>query len=220
MNRRKLLGAAALGVPLAAVPALAPSALASVRSPRNGSQFELEKDNCIGFHLADFLAWNNRKWNMQRYYHASNVIVEMYGKRTTTIDEHITAMQDILKTYPQARIAQHSPIVAEGPWTAVVGHYVPYTTVHVCTVARWHRGQVAEEFLFTNLLTTGQKGPYAKDEPLVTITNPDSRLLQDSVDVEPGWNCVVRGSRPFHRSATFTLRQGGKVSDELRFLEV
>jgi hypothetical protein len=219
MNRRKLLGAAAVSVPLAAAPILASPASASTLTPQAGELYELEKHNCLSFHMVDFVAWNNRKWNMQAYYHASDVVVEMYGKRTTTVEEHIAAMQDVLKQFPAAQIAAHSPVIAQGPWTAMVGHYTPYTTVRVCTVARWQRGQMVEEFLFTNPLSSGQKDPYAKETPYVIITNPDSTLLQDTVDLEPGWTCVIRGEQMFKRSATLTRRQGGKVVEEIRFLE-
>ncbi|MFF3332987.1 hypothetical protein ACFYWX_26115 [Streptomyces sp. NPDC002888] len=41
----------------------------------------LERD-FAHFHIADFVAWNNRRWDMQAYYHASDVYVEMYGKAT------------------------------------------------------------------------------------------------------------------------------------------
>ncbi|MER5183741.1 hypothetical protein ABT009_36290 [Streptomyces sp. NPDC002896] len=219
LNRRTLLGAAAVGVPLAVAPALAVPASASPRPPQYGGRYQLEKDNCIHFHIADFVAWNNRKWDMQAYYHASDVYVEMYGKATTTVEDHIAAMKDILKDNPDARILQHYPQVVQGEWTATVGHYVP-GGFRLCTVARHHRGQMVEEYIFGRELAEGEPDPYAHEEPFVTITSPDSHLLQVAADVRPGWSCVIRGSQVGKRSATFTRREGGKVVEQLRFAAV
>ncbi|GHB59630.1 hypothetical protein GCM10010306_061450 [Streptomyces umbrinus] len=218
-NRRSLLGAAAVGVPLAVAPALAGPASASPLSTHRGGRYLQEKNNCINFHIADFVAWNNRKWDMQAHYHASDVYVEMYGQATTTVDAHIAAMKDILVVYPEARIVQHYPNVVQGDWTATIGHY-NLEGVNVCTVARHDRGQMVEEYLFTRLLADDEPDPYAKDEILVSITSPDSGLLQVAADVRPGWNVTIRGTQVGKRSATFTRREGGKVVERLRFAAV
>ncbi|MGW1024791.1 hypothetical protein ACWD4J_13990 [Streptomyces sp. NPDC002577] len=219
LNRRTLLGAAAVGVPLAVAPGLVTPASASPQPPQYGGRYQLEKDNCIHFHIADFVAWNNRKWDMQAYYHASDVYVEMYGKATTTVEAHIAAMKDILVDFPDARILQHYPQVVQGDWTATVGHYVP-GGFRLCTFARHHRGQMVEEYLFTREMAEDEPDPYADDEPFVTITSPDSRLLQVAADVRPGWTAVIRGSELGKRSATFTRTEGGKVVEQLRFAAV
>ena len=219
LNRRTLLGAAAVGVPLAVAPGLVTPASASSRPPRYDRRYDLQKDNCVNFHIADFVAWNNRKWDMQAHYHASDVYVEMYGQATYTIDEHIAAMKDILVTYPEARIVQHYPNVVQADWTATIGHY-NLEGVNVCTVARHHRGQMVEEYLFTRLLADDEPDPYAKDEILVSITSPDSQALQVAADIRPGWNVTIRGTQLGKRSATFTRREGGKVVEQLRFAAV
>ena len=205
LNRRTLLGAAAVGVPLVAAPGLVTPASASPQSSHYHRRYELQKDNCINFHIADFVAWNNRKWDMQAHYHASDVYVEMYGQATTTVDAHIAAMKDILVVYPEARIVQHYPNIVQGPWTATIGHY-NLEGVNVCTVARHDRGQMVEEYLFTRLLAADEPDPYANDEILVSITSPDSKLLQVAADVRPGWNVTIRGTQLGKRSATFTRR--------------
>lgn len=223
LNRRTLLrgaaAGAAVGVPLAVAPGLLTPASASSRpSPLDG-RYGTQKDNCIHFHIADFVAWNNRKWDMQAYYHASDVYVEMYGKATTTIEAHIAAMKDILVTYPEARIVQHYPNVVQGDWTATIGHY-NLEGVNVCTVARHRRGQMVEEYLFTRLLADDEPDPYANDKVMVSITSPDSQLLQVAADIRPGWNVTIRGTQLGKRSATFTRREGRKVVERLRFAAV
>ena len=183
--------------------------------------YGVQRDNCVGFHVADFVAWNNRKWDMQAYYHAPDVVVEMYGKRTTTVDEHIDAMKEILVEYPDARILQHYPVVAEGEWTAVIGHYVPVEmNVSVCTIGRWRDGQLVEELLFTRRLADGEPDPNADAAVYASITSPDSRMLQAAADVRPGWSCVVRGTQPNARSATFTLIEDGKIAEQYTFAAV
>ena len=219
LNRRTLLGAAAVGVPLAVAPALVTPASASPKPPHYGHRYELQKDNCIHFHIADFVAWNNRKWDMQAYYHAADVYVEMYGQATTTVEAHIAAMKDILVDFPEARILQHYPQVVQGEWTATVGHYDP-VPFRLCTFARHRRGQMVEEYLFTREMAEDEPDPYANDEIVVSITNPDSWLLQVAADVRPGWTAVIRGSQVGKRSATFTRREGGKVVEQLRFAAV
>ncbi|MFE0254696.1 hypothetical protein [Streptomyces sp. NPDC059010] len=79
-------------------------------------------------------------------------------------------------------------------------------------------GQMVEEYWFGRELTEGEPDPYADEEPFITITSPDSHMLQVSVDVRPGWSVVVRGSEVGRRSATFTRRDDGKVVEQFRFL--
>jgi hypothetical protein len=229
LNRRNLLGAAALSVPLAAAPAWATpaSALAAPKKSGlalpgdDGHKYELQKNNCVGFHIADFVAWNNRKWDMQAYYHASNVVVEMYGQRTTTVEEHIAAMQQILVQYPDARILQHYPVITEGAWTAVIGHYVPVEmNVSIATIGRWARGQLVEELLFTRKLADGEPDPNAGAPIYASITSPDSHLLQVAADVRPGWSCVVRGLHPTTRSVTFTRIDNGTIAEQYTYAAI
>ncbi|MFI1709695.1 hypothetical protein [Streptomyces griseoruber] len=76
---------------------------------------------------------------MQAYHHAPDVHVEMGGVATADDDdEHIGAMKGILVDNPEARILQHYPQVAQGEWTAVVGHYVPgeLPPLHLCPPPR------------------------------------------------------------------------------------
>ncbi|MFF4258763.1 hypothetical protein ACFY1L_47070 [Streptomyces sp. NPDC001663] len=181
--------------------------------------YELEKDNCIHFHMVDFVAWNNRKFDMQAYYHAPAVYVEMGGVATADVDEHIDAMKGILVDNPEARILQHYPQVAQGEWTAVVGHYVP-GDFRLCTFARHHEGRIVEEYLFMRELTEEEPDPYEDEKPFVTITSPDDKLLQVAADVRPGWSAVIRGDELGKRSATFTRRESGEVVEQLRFAAI
>ncbi|GGN00641.1 hypothetical protein GCM10011578_022350 [Streptomyces fuscichromogenes] len=181
---------------------------------------ERERDNCIQFFLVDFLGWNNRKWDMHEHYHASDVYVEMMGVATTGVEKHIADMQNVIEEYPDMLIRQHTPPVAEGEWTASVVHQVGFGPDATSTAAvhRHRGGKMVEEYWFGRALTEGEPDRYAGEEPFLTITSPDSHLLQVSVDVRPGWSVVVRGSEVGRRSATFTRREDGEVVEQLRFL--
>ncbi|WP_189191267.1 hypothetical protein [Streptomyces albiflavescens] len=129
-------------------------------------------------------------------------------------------MQNVIKEYPDMLIQQHTPPVAEGEWTASVVHQVGFGPDATSTAAvhRHRGGRMVEEYWFGRELTEGEQDPYAHEEPFITITSPDSHLLQVSVDVRPGWSVVVRGSEVGKRSATFTRREDGEAVEQLRFL--
>ncbi|MFD5128936.1 nuclear transport factor 2 family protein [Streptomyces olindensis] len=192
----------------------------SLNRPRQGDGHELERDNCLQFLMVDFLGWNNRKWDMHEHYHSPDVYVEMMGVVTTGVEKHIADMQNVIKDYPDMLIQQQNPLVAEGEWTASVVHQVGFGPAATSTAAihRHRGGQMVEEYWFGRRLTEGEPDPYADEEPFVTITSPDSRLLQVSVDVRPGWSVVVRGSEVGRRSATFARLEDGEVVERLRFL--
>jgi hypothetical protein len=102
----------------------------------------------------------------------------------------------------------------------MMGHYVPYTDVSVVTVARWREGQMIEGYLFTRRLADDERDPQADAEPFVTITSPDSRLLQVAADVRPGWSCVIRGDKVGSRSLTLARREGDTVVEQFRYADV
>ncbi|MFI1051338.1 hypothetical protein [Streptomyces griseoruber] len=69
-------------------------------------------------------------------------------------------------------------------------------------------------------LTKEEHDPYEDEKPFVTITSPDSELLQVAADVRPGWSAVIRGDELGKRSAAFTRREGGEVVEQLRFAAI
>lgn len=54
--------------------------------PRHGSRFQLELANTKDLHIADFVTWNNKDMDMQRHYHAADVVVEWGGVRTEGVE--------------------------------------------------------------------------------------------------------------------------------------
>jgi hypothetical protein len=49
---------------------------------RSHSNRQAAKD----FHIADFVAWNNKDFDMQRHHHAADVVVEWGGTRTQDLE--------------------------------------------------------------------------------------------------------------------------------------
>jgi hypothetical protein len=141
--------------------------------------------NAVNFHLLDFVAWNNRDWAMFRHLHTADVKVEMAGMKTEGIDAHVAAMEAILKQMPDSRLVQHTPTIAEGEWTCVVGLSPGLT---VATVAKWRDGAISEEYLFMTPLPAGTAPPALQGEPIARISNDGApRALTGA---EPGWSCV------------------------------
>lgn len=216
-TRRRILGAAAVGVPAVAIPALATPAAASPASWTHGKRFHQEIANTKDFHIADFVAWNNKDMDMQRHYHAASVVVEWGGVRTEGIEPHIEAMHQFQAAAPNALVATHQPNVARGDWTATVGG-IPTMGIRMATVAQWRGGQIVREILFMRELPA-REIPDPTTRPTLTLTNPDNDELRRAVGVYPGWNCVIHGSALGSRTVTFTRREKGLIVEQYLFAE-
>ncbi|MGW3652707.1 hypothetical protein [Streptomyces sp. NPDC000878] len=218
ITRRGLIGAAAVGVPALAVPALAtPAVAASPRSSSRRSRFQLELANTKDFHIADFVAWNNKDMDMQRHYHAADVVVEWGGVRTEGVEPHIEAMHQFQVEAPDALVVTHRPNVARGDWTATIGG-IPAMGVRMATVAQWRGGQIVREILFMRELSA-EETPRPAARPSLTLTNPDDEGLRRAAGVYPGWSCVVHGTALGGRTVTFARRDRGLVVEQYVFAE-
>lgn len=217
LTRRGLLGAAAAGVPLVAVPALAAPAAAAPSSWRRGRGFRQELENTKDFHIADFVAWNNKDMDMQRHYHAADVVVEWGGVRTEGVEPHIAAMHQFQVASPDALVVTHQPNVARGDWTATIGG-IPALGVRMATVAQWLDGQIVREILFMRELPA-EEAPRPTARPTLTLTNPDDEDLRRAAGVYPGWSCVIHGSALGSRTVTFMRRDKGLIVEQYVFAE-
>jgi hypothetical protein len=191
--------------------------VASSSSPPRGSSFRQEIQNTKDFHIADFVAWNNKDMDMQRHYHAANVVVEWGGVRTEGIEPHIEAMLHFQAEEPNALISNHQPNVARGDWTATVGA-IPDMGIRMATVAQWGNGQIIREILFLRELPA-EEAPRPTARPTLTLTNPDNEDLRRAAGVYPGWSCVIHGSDLGSRTVTFTRREKGLIVEQYVFAE-
>ncbi|MGW2523041.1 hypothetical protein ACWC09_39885 [Streptomyces sp. NPDC001617] len=217
LTRRGLLGAAAIGVPALAVPALATPAVASSSSGRQRSGFQQELENTKDFHIADFVAWNNKDMDMQRHYHAADVVVEWGGVRTEGVEPHIEAMHQFQVEAPNALVVTHQPNVARGDWTATIGG-IPAMGVRMATVAQWQGGQIIREILFMRELPA-EEAPRPTVRPTLMLTNPDNEDLRRAAGVYPGWSCAIHGSALGSRTVSFTRREKGLIVEQYVFAE-
>src|SRR5205807_2123015 len=102
-------------------------------------------DKRTNFHLLDFVAWNNRDMDVFRRLHTADVKVELGDRKTEGIEAHIAGVQPPTPATPDRRIVQHSPIVADGDWTCVVG--ISLRNDKLVTVAKWRDGAISEEYI-------------------------------------------------------------------------
>jgi hypothetical protein len=200
-----------------AIPALGAPAAASPLPWRHGSRYQQEIANTKDFHIADFVAWNNKDMDMQRHYHAADVVVEWGGVRTEGVEPHIEAMHQFQVEAPNALVVTHQPNVARGDWTATVGG-IPTMGIRMATVAQWRGGQIIREILFMRELPAREIRDL-NTRPTLTLTNPDNDELRRAVGVYPGWNCIIHGSALGGRTVTFTRREKGLIVEQYLFAE-
>jgi hypothetical protein len=168
--------------------------------------------NAVNFHLLDFVGWNNRDWTVFRHLHTADVKVEMGDMKTQGLDQHVAAMEGMLKQMPESRVVQHTPTVAQGEWTCVVGKGPGIT---MATVAKWRDGAISEEYLFMREVPAGKPAPKLKGAPLVKISNQgDTRALTGA---EPGWSCVYGRGEDGKAFVTFTRTEKGKETQRMVF---
>jgi hypothetical protein len=176
--------------------------------------------NAIVFHIVDFIGWNNRNWEVMRHTHTADVHVEFEGQHTDGIDAHIGWMTQTIRAEPDARILQHTPIVADGDWTCTVG--VLSSGGQMATVAKWREGAIAEEYLFFGAQPAGTPRPALSGPALTDIANRSPNApLYHLAGAEEGWSCLSgRAASDGRRVAIFTQApQGGSAAQELVFTE-
>jgi len=184
---------------------LSASLLGTMASAQDHAQ---ETTNLINFHLVDFIGWNNANMDVMRKYHGADVAVDMAGMHTDGIDPHVEALTGMLKQ-GAGKIALHSPSLAEGEWTAVVG----VTAMgNMATIGKWQDGALSAEYLFIRPLSADEIKAVDISKPIVTVTTPDDAALRAATGAEPGWSAVMVDGH-----AIFTQTVDGKVTQTLGF---
>jgi hypothetical protein len=153
-----------------------------------------EINNLIYFHLIDFVGWNNNNMDVMRKYHSPQVVVDMVGVHTDGIDAHVGMITQTLSS-GAAKILQHSPILAQGEWTAVVGMT---GGGNMATIGKWKDGALSEEYIFVRPLTSDEAKAVDVSQPIVTITTPDDQELRAANGAEPAgallWSMAMLSS--------------------------
>jgi hypothetical protein len=167
-----------------------------------------EINNLIYFHLIDFVGWNNNNMDVMRKYHSPQVVVDMVGVHTDGIDAHVGMITQTLSS-GAAKILQHSPILAQGEWTAVVGMT---GGGNMATIGKWKDGALSEEYIFVRPLTSDEAKAVDVSKPIVTITTPDDQELRAATGAEPGWSAAMVDGY-----AIFTQTVGGEAVQTLGF---
>lgn len=180
-------------------------------SDQRTSEHAEEIDNLIAFHLVDFVGWNNGDMEVMRTYHAPVVLVDMAGERTDGIDPHVAAIESMLSD-GATKIVQHSPMVAEGPWTAVVG---VKSDGRIATVSQWQAGAMISETLFLREMTSDEIAGVDKSDPSHVITTPDDARLRALTGAELGWSAMT-----VNDVVIFTQTVDGKVQQTIGFAKV
>jgi hypothetical protein len=197
------------------------SAAVSGAEPKKGSGSE-EKDasvrNAVGFHILDFVAWNNRDWNVFRHYHTKDVKVVSGGQTTEGIEAHVKAMQGMLQSpqMAESRILQHLPTVAAGNWTCVVGVSPGPGAFSMATVAKWRDGAISEEYLFMRQLPAGTPPPSLSGEPIARLKNQSSSEVSGT---EQGWSCTFGRGANGKGVVIFAKSENGKDVPKLIFAD-
>ncbi|MDV3253749.1 hypothetical protein DevBK_20605 [Devosia sp. BK] len=166
-----------------------------------------EITNLTHFHLIDFIGWNNNNMDVMRAYHGAEVAVDMAGFHTDGLDAHIAALEG-MQNAGTAKIVQHSPNVAQGEWTAVVG----FSASSLATIGKWKDGVLTEEHLFLRPLSAEETKSVDMSNPIIVITTPDDAELRAATGAEAGWSATMVDGY-----AVFTQTLDGKVTQQLGF---
>jgi len=168
-----------------------------------------EVTNATNFHLLDFVGWNNADLDVFRHLHTADVKVEFGAMKTEGIDAHVAALQPMMQ--PSSRLISHSPVIAQGEWTCVVGTSAAPPNGKMVTVAKWRDGAISEEYISANLLAPGAAKPTGTGSAVASITNEDPDL-KALVGAEQGWSC--RLDRTADGKMMFTVSKAGGTADE------
>src|SRR4051812_38940314 len=129
---------------------------AAAATPITAADSATAEANLALFDRLDFEAWNNRDWDLFRQIHVDDVHVEGFGQQTEGIENHLAFAQAFTAQFPDAKIVAHPIRIGAGDWTAVTGLVRGGSTM--ATIARWENGQIAEEYLFSLMVGTGDNG--------------------------------------------------------------
>jgi hypothetical protein len=171
--------------------------------------------NATNFHLLDFVAWNNRDMDVFRRLHTADVKVQIGSTRTEGIEAHVAGVRPPTPATLDRRIVQHSPIVADGDWTCVVG--ISLRNDKLVTVAKWRDGAISEEYILTNQLKPGTPRPTISGAPMITISNRNPNLKRE-VGAEPGWSCTM-GRTTDGKVVISLTNPDAAAADELTFTQ-
>ncbi len=177
------------------------------------STHAVEQQNINNFHLVDFVGWNT---NMEvlAHYHTSDVKVFGDGWKTVGMKDHEVMMEKSIKEMPDAKVIQHTPNVAKGEWTGVIGRSPQF---NMATIVKWKNARINYEYLFYKQLSATEATalkPSAK--PFASFASPNDKALAIAVNVQPEWSCTmdeVNGKR----TAFFIRTVNGKVVERLVF---
>ena len=180
------------------------------------TKYKTEQLNVNNFHLVDFVGWNTNLEVLANY-HTKDVKVYGDGWMTSDMHQHDEALKGMLAS-PQTnvKVEQHSPNVALGEWTGVVGISVSHN-MKIATIAKWDKGRIAEEYLFMVQLPKDSAiiiNPSAK--AIINFKSPNDEVLAKTVDIQPGWSCameIINGKR----TAIFIKKENGKEIERLVF---
>ena len=181
----------------------------------NGETTKVEQINTNNFHLVDFVGWNTNLTVLARYHSDDVKVFGADGFQTVGMHEHEVWLKNVIASMPEGKIVQHSPNVASGEWTGVVGTLVG--GFKMATVAKWKDGRITDEYLFMAMLNPTNAAAMAiPANPVVNITNEDDPNLLQTVNLEPGWSCTmaeVNGKR----TAFFIKTVGGREEQRMVF---
>jgi hypothetical protein len=172
--------------------------------------------NATNFHLLDFVGWNNRDMDVFRRLHTADVKVELGDTKTEGIEAHVAGVRPPTPATLDRRIVQHSPIVADGDWTCVVG--ISVRNDKLVTAAKWRDGAISEEYILTNQLKPGTPKPTISGAPMITISNQNANLKRE-VGAEPGWSCTMGRTADGKAVISLTKRNDAATADELTFTQ-
>ena len=107
--------------------------------------------NLQGMDDLDFVGWNNADWTgVFAHHHTADVLVDWQGQPTTHgIKEHIEAMKSYVEQTgggAPPQITSHPIKFGSGEWTCVIGEFENGS--RMVTVAKWHDGAIAEEYIW------------------------------------------------------------------------
>ncbi|WP_345989990.1 hypothetical protein AAEU33_20365 [Chryseobacterium sp. Chry.R1] len=177
--------------------------------------YKVEELNIKNFHLVDFIGWNNNM-KVLAYYHSKDVKVFGDGWSTIGMEQHRESLAPMLEQYKDYKIGQHSPNVARGVWTGVVGVNYPDRN-KMATIAKWKDGLITEEYLFLVQLTNDKALKINPSEnAIINFSNPKDEILANTLDIQPGWSCImeiVDGKR----TAIFIRNENGSETERLVF---
>lgn len=189
------------------------TAAIALTSFAQSSKHAVEQLNINNFHLVDFVGWNT---NMEvlAHYHTTDVKVFGDGFKTVGMKDHEAMMEKSIKQMPDAKVIQHTPNVAKGQWTGVVGRSPQF---NMATIVKWKNARIDYEYLFYKQLPAAEAATMKPSgKPVITFASPDDKALQVAVNVQPGWSCTmdqVNGKR----TAFFIRTVGGKEVERLVF---